>query len=139
MEDTSTATLTDEERCSKLSGLKTQIQIFDVRKDYVLRMIEIDKKNLAPLPETMSQLESELKNLEDKINFLEDIQNLMDGNNEMAVANSNEQKFEANKVSVEIPPFWEEKPEIWFFQVEAQFSIANINQEENKFNYLVAQ
>ncbi|GFR08346.1 transposon Tf2-6 polyprotein [Trichonephila clavata] len=63
----------------------------------------------------------------------------MDENNEMAVANSNEQKFEANKVSVKIPPFWEEKPEIWFFQVEAQFSIANINQEETKFNYLVAQ
>ncbi|GFQ94097.1 transposon Ty3-G Gag-Pol polyprotein [Trichonephila clavata] len=63
----------------------------------------------------------------------------MDENNEMALANSNEQKFEANKVSVKIPPFWEEKPEIWFFQVEAQFSIANINQEETKFNYLVAQ
>ncbi|GFT78910.1 hypothetical protein TNCV_3093181 [Trichonephila clavipes] len=38
-----------------------------------------------------------------------------------------------------MPPFWEEKPEIWFFQVEAQFSIANIKQEETKFNYLVAQ
>ncbi|GFQ68293.1 transposon Ty3-G Gag-Pol polyprotein [Trichonephila clavata] len=63
----------------------------------------------------------------------------MDENNEMAVANSNEQKFEANKVSVKIPPFWEEKPEIWFFQVEAQFSIANINQEETKFNYIVVQ
>ncbi|GFQ99687.1 uncharacterized protein TNCT_424221 [Trichonephila clavata] len=61
----------------------------------------------------------------------------MDENNEMV--NSNEQKFEANKVGVKIPPFWEEKPEIWFIQVEAQFSIANINQEETKFNYLVAQ
>ncbi|GFQ85342.1 uncharacterized protein TNCT_452101 [Trichonephila clavata] len=58
----------------------------------------------------------------------------MDENNEMV--NSNEQKFEANKVNVKIPPFWDEKPEIWFFQVEA---IANINQEETKFNYLVAQ
>ncbi|GFQ90718.1 transposon Tf2-11 polyprotein [Trichonephila clavata] len=63
----------------------------------------------------------------------------MDENDKMAVATSNEQKFEANKVRVKIPPFWEEKPEIWFFQVEAQFSIANINQEETKFNYLVAQ
>ncbi|GFQ67579.1 transposon Ty3-G Gag-Pol polyprotein [Trichonephila clavata] len=63
----------------------------------------------------------------------------MDENNEMAVVNSNEQKFEANKVSVKILPFWEEKPEIWFFQVEAQFSIANINQEETKFNFIVAQ
>ncbi|GFR32980.1 transposon Ty3-G Gag-Pol polyprotein [Trichonephila clavata] len=63
----------------------------------------------------------------------------MDENNEMALANSNEQKFEANKVSVKNPPFWEEKPEIWFFQIEAQFSIANINQEKTKFNYLVSQ
>ncbi|GFQ70756.1 transposon Ty3-G Gag-Pol polyprotein [Trichonephila clavata] len=63
----------------------------------------------------------------------------MNENNEMAVVDSNEQKFDANKVSVKIPPFWEKKPEIWFFQVEAQFSIANINQEETKLNYLVAQ
>jgi hypothetical protein len=45
----------------------------------------------------------------------------------------------ANKVTVKIPPFWVEKPEIWFFQVEAQFSINKIDSEETKFNYLVAQ
>ncbi|GFX14754.1 hypothetical protein TNCV_1484981 [Trichonephila clavipes] len=55
------------------------------------------------------------------------------------LAKSNQETFEAYKVSVKIPPFWEEKPEIWFFQVEAEFSIANIKQEETKFNYLVAQ
>ncbi|GFX77074.1 uncharacterized protein TNCV_1072741 [Trichonephila clavipes] len=33
----------------------------------------------------------------------------------------------------------EEKPEIWFFQVEALFSITNIKREETKFNYLVVQ
>ncbi|GFV78752.1 uncharacterized protein TNCV_2920121 [Trichonephila clavipes] len=64
---------------------------------------------------------------------------MMDDNNEMAVAKSNQETFEAYKVSVKTPPFWEEKPEIWFFQVEAQFSIANIKQEETKFNYLVSQ
>ncbi|GFW56318.1 transposon Ty3-G Gag-Pol polyprotein [Trichonephila clavipes] len=64
---------------------------------------------------------------------------MMDENNEIAEANSNQETFEAKKVSVKIPPFWEEKPEIWLFQVEAQFSIANIKQEETKFNYLVAQ
>ncbi|GFT17477.1 uncharacterized protein TNCV_4807281 [Trichonephila clavipes] len=57
----------------------------------------------------------------------------------MALANSNEAKLKANKVSVKIPPFWEEKPKLWFFQVEAQFPIASISQEETKFNYLVAQ
>ncbi|GFY02419.1 uncharacterized protein TNCV_3503001 [Trichonephila clavipes] len=64
---------------------------------------------------------------------------MMDENNEMALTNSNEKKLETNKVSVKILPFWEEKPEIWFFQVEVQFSIANIKQEKMKFNCLVAQ
>ncbi|UYV67027.1 hypothetical protein LAZ67_4003685 [Cordylochernes scorpioides] len=43
------------------------------------------------------------------------------------------------KVSVKIPPFWVEKPEIWFFQVEAQFKIGGIIQEDTKFNYLISQ
>lgn len=50
-----------------------------------------------------------------------------------------EEKPEASAVSVKIPPFWTDKPEMWFFQVEAQFKIANITSEETKFNYLVAQ
>ncbi|GBM12502.1 hypothetical protein AVEN_188682-1 [Araneus ventricosus] len=58
---------------------------------------------------------------------------------ETSVSNTSGEKYEANKVSVTIPPFSEEKPEIWFFQVEAQFSIANITQDQTNFNYLVAQ
>ncbi|XP_046142173.1 uncharacterized protein LOC123987898 [Osmia bicornis bicornis] len=46
---------------------------------------------------------------------------------------------EANKVSIKIPPFWPEKPEIWFYQVEAQFEINGITTELTKFNYLVSQ
>ncbi|XP_035224870.1 uncharacterized protein LOC118197470 [Stegodyphus dumicola] len=48
-------------------------------------------------------------------------------------------KEEIARVSVKIPPFWAEKPEIWFYQVEAQFSICGITAEETKFNYLVSQ
>ncbi|UYV65493.1 hypothetical protein LAZ67_3004513 [Cordylochernes scorpioides] len=44
-----------------------------------------------------------------------------------------------NKVSIKIPPFWTDKPEIWFYQVEAQFNINAITSEETKFNYLIAQ
>ncbi|UYV81197.1 K02A2.6-like, partial [Cordylochernes scorpioides] len=46
---------------------------------------------------------------------------------------------EACKVSIKIPPFWTDKPEIWFYQVEAQFNINAITSEETKFNYLIAQ
>lgn len=46
---------------------------------------------------------------------------------------------EASRVSVKLPPFWENKPEIWFLQLEAQFAIGCISTESTKFNYLVSQ
>lgn len=52
---------------------------------------------------------------------------------------STETRLEVNRVSIKIPPFWSEKPEIWFYQVEAQFTINKISTEETKFNYLVSQ
>lgn len=52
---------------------------------------------------------------------------------------TSETKLEVDKVSVKLPPFWVEKPEIWFCQAEAQFIIAGITTEATKFNYLLAQ
>ncbi|GBM48062.1 hypothetical protein AVEN_34387-1 [Araneus ventricosus] len=49
------------------------------------------------------------------------------------------EKLEASGVSIKIPPFWTDKPEIWFYQVEDQFQICKITSEDTKFNYLVAQ
>lgn len=57
----------------------------------------------------------------------------------MTEAKESSTKDEVSRVSVKIPPFWSEKPEIWFYQVEAQFSICGITAEETKFNYLVSQ
>ena len=49
------------------------------------------------------------------------------------------QHVEASAVSIKIPPFWVDRPEMWFYQVEAQFKISGITAEETKFNYLTAQ
>lgn len=43
------------------------------------------------------------------------------------------------KVGVRVPPFWAEEPEIWFAQVEGQFSISGITSDSTKFNYVIAQ
>ncbi|GFS75535.1 uncharacterized protein TNCV_1641201 [Trichonephila clavipes] len=49
------------------------------------------------------------------------------------------EKFEASGVSIKIPPFLFDKPQIWFFKVEAQFRICRITSEETMFSHLVAQ
>lgn len=42
------------------------------------------------------------------------------------------------RVSAKLPPFWPDKPAVWFSQVESQFVLANISQDETKFHHVVA-
>lgn len=42
-------------------------------------------------------------------------------------------------MSAKLPPFWPDKPAVWFAQVEAQFQIAGISQDNTMFNYVIAQ
>ncbi|GBM80079.1 hypothetical protein AVEN_21796-1 [Araneus ventricosus] len=57
----------------------------------------------------------------------------------MTIVDGKADGTELHTVSVKIPPFWINKPEIWFYQVEAQFKISSITAEETKFNYLISQ
>uniref|UniRef100_A0A6P7GQ31 Uncharacterized protein LOC114340729 n=1 Tax=Diabrotica virgifera virgifera TaxID=50390 RepID=A0A6P7GQ31_DIAVI len=43
-----------------------------------------------------------------------------------------------DRISDKLPPFWPNDPEIWFLQVENQFTLANITSDATKFNYIVA-
>jgi hypothetical protein len=42
-------------------------------------------------------------------------------------------------VNVRLPPFWAERPDVWFAQAEAQFTLAGINSEQTKFCCVMSQ
>lgn len=50
----------------------------------------------------------------------------------------NEVNSELARVSVKIPMFWKANPELWFYQVEAQFLNVGIVQDDTKYNHVVA-
>ncbi|GFQ90545.1 uncharacterized protein TNCT_6141 [Trichonephila clavata] len=43
-----------------------------------------------------------------------------------------------NRVAVKPPPFWRNKPNLWFFQLEAHFDVANITQDQIKYNIVLS-
>ncbi|KAL0820942.1 hypothetical protein ABMA28_005599 [Loxostege sticticalis] len=44
-----------------------------------------------------------------------------------------------SRVAVKLPPFWADRPAIWFSQAEAQFDIAGITSDATKYNYIISQ
>ena len=46
--------------------------------------------------------------------------------------------FTLNRVGIRVPPFWPEKPAVWFAQLEGQFALANVTQDATKFYYVIS-
>lgn len=46
---------------------------------------------------------------------------------------------EVNRIAIRVPPFWPEKPAMWFSQLESQFHLSNVTQDCTKFWHVVSQ
>ncbi|XP_025270816.1 uncharacterized protein LOC112639866 [Camponotus floridanus] len=44
-----------------------------------------------------------------------------------------------NRVAVRIPPFWPENPELWFAQLEGQFTLGAITDDDVRYGYVLSK
>ncbi|XP_071634203.1 uncharacterized protein [Temnothorax longispinosus] len=44
-----------------------------------------------------------------------------------------------SRLAIRIPPFWGDEPELWFAQLETQFTISGITQDSTKYFYALSQ
>lgn len=43
------------------------------------------------------------------------------------------------RVTVKVPEFWADRPDVWFVQLEAQFALARITEDTTKFYHVISQ
>lgn len=54
------------------------------------------------------------------------------------VQNQNQNNVQSvNRIQLKVPPFWKKNPQLWFHQLEAQFTTSNITTELTKFNHII--
>lgn len=51
--------------------------------------------------------------------------------------NEDNQNALIQRIQMKIPPFWEDSPDIWFAQIEAQFKNAQVTTDLTQFNAVV--
>jgi hypothetical protein len=44
-----------------------------------------------------------------------------------------------HRPAVRLPPFWPDRPGLWFATAEAQFDLASVTSEKTKFTYVISQ
>ncbi|GFT46880.1 probable RNA-directed DNA polymerase from transposon X-element [Trichonephila clavipes] len=58
-------------RCSQITSIGKELEIYQIRRDYVTSMIDLENRTPSATTETKSKLEEELKTLNDNISVLE--------------------------------------------------------------------
>lgn len=50
-----------------------------------------------------------------------------------------EEETSVGRVTVRIPAFWPEDPELWFAQIEGQFTLGGISDDDAKYSYVISK
>ncbi|GBM63117.1 hypothetical protein AVEN_68565-1 [Araneus ventricosus] len=57
---------------------------------------------------------------------------------DIRLSESSNSYADVSAVAIKTPAFWREKPELWFAQLEYQFTLGNISVDSTKFHYVIA-
>ncbi|GFT88087.1 hypothetical protein TNCV_3718671 [Trichonephila clavipes] len=71
MEENIPQTPSDQQKCNHLKSIDRQIELFNIRKGYVAQLLDVEKRNPGPTPETTLKLEDEAAGLDEQIKALE--------------------------------------------------------------------
>ncbi|GFY28287.1 uncharacterized protein TNCV_4396211 [Trichonephila clavipes] len=86
-----------------------------------------------------------MREADDLISKIQELQGIIEQQNQRLQQSSsitNEsscmEPAQVYRISPKLPPFWADKPTVWFAQAESQFALAHITSDVTKFHYIVA-
>lgn len=92
------------------------------------------------LEEQNVTLQSELQKLLEIAQPLQEQNALLQARLQEPAANNQPfPSYQVAKLAAKLPPFWADRPTVWFAQVETQFRLAGIITEETKFDHVVSK
>lgn len=104
-----------------------------------------DENHLAALREENDQLQRQIECLRQQIQQQQDQplqlpnQQQQQQEYQATVADVVDQRPAVQRVAVKLPPFWSDKPSLWFAQADSQFTLSDITNEVTKFHWVVSQ
>jgi hypothetical protein len=93
----------------------------------------------SQIEDLLQQYITQMQNLQGKPHTRREQQDQKETNQyDISITNS-PVPTEISRIAVWLPPFWAERPAIWFAQSEAQFILASISSKQTKFCYMISQ
>lgn len=98
-----------------------------------------DADQLVALREENARLQQQLEEIQQQREQQQIQQQQQQPQPQVPIVDINGHRPNVHRVAVKLPPFWSDRPSLWFAQADSQFTISDISTEVTKFHYVVSQ